>query len=131
MVGHAHHSRAFREIEDRRDRGETLVVAAPALVEAYSVMTRLPPPETLSPATAGNLLRTNFLDSDAKLVALSATEYSRVIIDAPQQVVSGGRVYDAVIVACAISAAVQVILTFNERHFRPLARDGVAVVVPA
>ena len=33
---------ALRAINDRRERGENLVLAAPALVETYSVLTRLP-----------------------------------------------------------------------------------------
>jgi hypothetical protein len=41
---HEHHSRALDEIERRFGRREALVAAAPALVEAYAVLTRLPAP---------------------------------------------------------------------------------------
>jgi len=30
-----------------------------------------------------------------------------------------------------MAANVDVLLTFNERHFRPLAGDGIEIVVPA
>jgi hypothetical protein len=40
---HEHHERATREIERRLDCGEKLIVAAPGLIEAYAVLTRLPP----------------------------------------------------------------------------------------
>ena len=41
---HEHHSQVAEEIELRLYRGEELFVAAPALVEAYAVLTRLPRP---------------------------------------------------------------------------------------
>ena len=60
-VWHEHNERAAREIERRLDRGESLVVAAPALVETYAVLTRLPSPHRLSPADSRALLEANFL----------------------------------------------------------------------
>lgn len=39
-----HHEWATEEIERRLERGETLCMAAHTLVEAYAVLTRLPPP---------------------------------------------------------------------------------------
>lgn len=39
---HEHHAAASAEIEARLNRGESLVAAGPALVEAYAVLTRLP-----------------------------------------------------------------------------------------
>lgn len=49
---HEHHERAREEIERRLDRDEVMVTAAPALVEAYAVLTRLPAPHRLSPEDA-------------------------------------------------------------------------------
>jgi len=39
---HEHHERAIHEIERRLAQGELLIGAAPALVETYAVLTRLP-----------------------------------------------------------------------------------------
>jgi len=47
---HEHHDRATRAIEQRLDHGETMVVAAPGHIEAYAVLTRLPPPHRLPTA---------------------------------------------------------------------------------
>ena len=58
---HEHHDRAAEEIERRLERGETLFVAAHTLVEAYSVLTRLPPPYRLSPTDAFALIEANFI----------------------------------------------------------------------
>src|SRR5439155_4456381 len=49
---HEHHAAAAREIERRLAAGEPMIVAAPALVESYAVLTRLPPPHRLRPADA-------------------------------------------------------------------------------
>ena len=46
-----------REMERRLDGGQTLVVAGPALVETYAVLTRFPPPRRLSPVDTRALLQ--------------------------------------------------------------------------
>jgi predicted nucleic acid-binding protein len=132
LVGpHPEHEHAAAEIKRRLGRGDTLVIAAPALVEAYSVLTRLPRPLRLSPNEAWRLLQDSFLSNAADVVALDAATYLRLVSDAPKQGTAGGRIYDAVIVACALAARVDTILTFNDRHFVPLAAGAVEIVVPA
>src|SRR6184192_3362205 len=46
---HMHHEATAAEISRRLSRGEEPVMAAPALVEAYAVLTRLPAPHRLLP----------------------------------------------------------------------------------
>lgn len=128
---HEHHERAARELERRLESGGNLVVAAPALVETYAVLTRLPSPHRLSPADSQALLEANLMGDDVELVALATEEYVRLLRGAPERGIAGGRTYDAVIVACGVAAKVDVILTFNERQFSPLADPGIQVVVPA
>ena len=130
MGSHIHHSRAFMEIERRRDDGEGMVLAAPALVEAYSVMTRLPPPHRLPGEIAMALIEANFINGEVRMVAMSAAAYTAMLREASREGIVGGRVYDAVIVACAVSAGVSAILTFNESHFRSLAVRDIRIVVP-
>lgn len=128
---HEHHERAAREIERRLGSGEVLVVAAPALVETYAVLTRLPPPHRLSPTDGKTLLEANFMDDAVEMVALEADSYRRLLRSAPERSISGGRIYDAVIVSCALVAKAEALLTFNERQFRLLAGKAVAIVVPS
>ena len=104
---HEHHARAAAEIERRLGRGDALVVAAPALVETYSVLTRLPSPHRLSPTDSQTLLEASFLSDGAETVALDADGYVRLIRGAPERGIAGGSTYDAVIVACAASAGVR------------------------
>src|SRR5262245_42213313 len=125
---HEHHSQAAAEIDRRLDRGEQLCTPAPALVEAYAVLTRLPPPHRLSAADAWALVEGNFV-SAARVIALSADRTIDLLGRAVREEVAGGRTYDFVIGECAREAAVEALLTFNRRHFDP-APAGVAVIEP-
>lgn len=126
---HEHHERARVEIEKRLGRKEAMIVAGPALVEAYSVLTRLPAPHRLAPADARDLLLGNFVDS-VEVVALGAAVYRSLLRDAPESGIAGGRAYDAVIAECARKAGVDALLTFNEKHFSVFSGRGLQVVTP-
>jgi predicted nucleic acid-binding protein len=94
-------------------------------------MSRFPPPYRLPPAEAWRLVRESFVDLATEVVALDAPQYRQLIESAVARGVVGGTIYDAVIVACAVAAGVDVILTFNDRHFRPLVPPTMRVVVPS
>jgi predicted nucleic acid-binding protein len=125
---HTHHTRATQEIDRRLTHGEEMVIAAPALVEAYAVLTRLPPPYRLAPSDALTLLEANFMGT--KIIALDGKSYRSLLLKAPDDKIAGGRIYDAIIAACALQAKVATLLTFNERHFLAFAEKGIAIVVP-
>ncbi len=127
---HTHHLRATAEIERRLNDGESLHIAAPALVEAYAVLTRLPRAYRMRPQDCLALLQVNFLDHAESVVALDVDQYLRLVQNAAVGGIIGGQIYDAVIAACARAANVATLLTFNERHFRPYADQGLAIVVP-
>jgi predicted nucleic acid-binding protein len=118
------------ELSERLEAGETLVVAAHSLAEAYAVLTRLPAPHRISPIDAATLVKANFVDA-ATVIALTTAEYKRLIANAPGREVSGGRTYDLLIAECARKAKVASILTLNDKHFASLASDTIAVVNPA
>jgi hypothetical protein len=105
-----------------------MIVAAPALVEAYAVLTRLPSPHRLSPQTALTLLENNFLKLGT-VVALNAKSYERLLLRAPENNVAGGRTYDAVIGECAEQGRASTVLTFNAEDLTALGQDF-DVVVP-
>lgn len=124
---HEHHDTTRADLEQRLRARERLVVAAPSLVETYAVLTRLPPPHRLSAHDAWRLLDANWSGSD--VFALSASEYWRVIRDSRDSGVHGGRVYDAVIAACARKAGARTLVTWNLAHFHGFAAS-VDVVAP-
>jgi predicted nucleic acid-binding protein len=91
------------------------VLAAPTLVEAYAVLTRLPPPHRLSGHDAWTLLESNWAETEA--ITLAASEYWRLLRGCRDEGVSGGQVFDAVIAACARKARAEMLLTWNVAHF--------------
>jgi predicted nucleic acid-binding protein len=80
---HEHHEAAADEIERRLAGRAKMIVAAPALVEVYAVLTRLPSPHRLSPQTAVSLLENNFLKLGT-VVALNARSYQTLLLRAPK-----------------------------------------------
>jgi tellurite resistance protein len=64
-------------------------------------------------------------------VTTRALQYRKLIATAPEAQIGGGRMYDAVIAACATAAKVSGLLTFNEDDFAGLVDDRIEIVVPA
>ncbi len=126
---HVHHADAIAEIDRRLHDSETMMLAAHAVIEAYSVLTRMPRPYRASPREAHRLIASNFL-RHATVLSLDSEAYMRLLDRWARHGIAGGRIYDAVIAACAQSAGVSVLLTFNERHFRQFASINMRIVVP-
>jgi predicted nucleic acid-binding protein len=112
---HEHHETTVADLARRRAAGHTFVMAAPAVLEAYAVLTRLPPPHRLAPADAIAVLDRNW--SAGESVALNAAETWKVLRQRATTGVAGGRIYDGVIAACARKSKADEILTWNVRHF--------------
>jgi predicted nucleic acid-binding protein len=125
---HEHHEAAANEIENRLAARAKMIVAAPALIEAYAVLTRLPPSHRLSPQTALTLLENNFLKLGT-VIALNAKAYQTLLLSAPTNNVAGGRMYNAVIGACAEQARAGAVLTFNAGDFVALGQHY-EIIVP-
>ena len=126
---HEQHAAAATEIERRLEDGERMAIPAPALIEAYAVLTRLPAPHRLSPADAWALVQANFIRS-ATIVALTAPAYKKLLGRVVKHTIAGGRTYDAVIAECARQAKADTLLTLNRRHFEP-PPAGVSVIDPS
>ena len=126
---HGHHQPAADEFERRLRSGDTLIVAGPALVEAYAVLTRLPAPHRISPSDARTLLEANFLRR-SRIVALDARDYRGLLNTARALGISGGRTYDWVIASCAAKANISILLTLNARDYESFALEHMEVRVP-
>jgi predicted nucleic acid-binding protein len=127
---HEHHEAIASAVERRLDAGARLALAAPALLEAYAVLTRLPPPHRLLPADALHVLEANF-GTDTRTVTLDADEYWSLLRVGPTMGVYGGRIYDAVIAACARKSNARELLTLNLKHFESFADASLLITSPA
>lgn len=125
---HEHHAQAVKAIERRLDRGDRMVVAAHALVEAYAVLTRLPSPHRLAASDAWTLIDHNFA-TPAAVVALTGAAHAALLGRLARAGIGGGRTYDALIAAAAAKGRAGELLTFNAGDFDP-AITPIATVAP-
>ncbi len=126
---HEHHEVALPVVQAALDEPDGPIVPLPALIESYSVLTRLPPPSRLAPADAHTLLDRTFRRR-ARIVALDGGEGWTLVDDLAGDAIAGGTAYDAHIAACARKAGAERLATFNERHFARLDLGGIELVVP-
>lgn len=125
---HAQHEVTRAALERMLGRGHPLFAPAPALVEAYSVLTRLPPPHRIAPKVALGLLRSNF--GRGATPALSGKAVWKILGGAVERVVSGGRVHDWIIACSASQQGPCILVTFNVRHFTAFQTDDLHVRTP-
>jgi predicted nucleic acid-binding protein len=124
---HEHHAATAEELTRRSKRREEMVMAAPALVEAYAVLTRLPPPYRLRPQDALAVMVGSW--GKVEVVAMTGAETWPFLRALPGSGIAGGSSYDAHVAACARKAKAGVILTWNVRDFERVA-EGVEVASP-
>lgn len=125
---HRHHDATRRDIERRDAAGESLVLAAHSLAEAFSVLTRLPEPHRLRPEDALELIEANW--GDTRLIALNASDYRSTLRRCRDAGIGGGAVYDALIAACAVKAQVATLVTWDLAGFERFLEDEPAVRTP-
>ena len=102
-------------------------VSTHTLAELYAVLTRMPRQPQLSPFEVERLMRnlTGF-----EKVALSHSDYAKVISRLVKLNLTGGAIYDALIAQAALVAEVEALLTANPKDFLRLGEDVAAIVQP-
>lgn len=115
---------AARAIERLAD-DNALIVPLHALMEAYSVLTRLPKPFRTTPAETSRALRESL--GDLPVAGFAADQVWPLLEKLASIGISGGRIYDAAIAHVAREAGAEAILTFNARHFWG---EGLQVLTP-
>lgn len=102
--------------------GAVLGLAGHASAETYSVLTRLPSPNRLSPPAAARAIRAAFPHS----ISLSEEEAGTAVDVLADAGVSGGAVYDGLVALCARAAGVTLV-TCDRRAMGTYAALGVDV----
>jgi len=119
LVRHPHNRLSQRLLVE--NQSAKTVIAAHTIAEVYSGLTRLPPPERVAPKVAMAAIEMYLLAMEP--VALSSEEYLATVRDAALNGHAGGKVYDALLLACARKSGAERIYTWNLRHFQALAPD--------
>jgi predicted nucleic acid-binding protein len=85
---HEHHAVARKALADRPR------LVAHAVVECYSVLTRLPPPHRAQPSIVHSFISERFADP---FLTLSETGYQELLATVTSNQILGGSAYDALI----------------------------------
>ena len=105
-----------------KDKEFELFVSAHSILEIYSVLTSAPFKPKITPVVAKQIIENN-IKRIAKIVYLTDADYFKIIENMSNSNCSGGIVYDAIIVECALNAKVDEILTLNLKDFIRLTKE--------
>ncbi|MBI3909648.1 MAG: PIN domain-containing protein [Armatimonadetes bacterium] len=129
VEAHPAHERALPWLQRIRSSSDAGLISAHSLAEVYATLTTLPLRPRLSPETALRLIRDNIL-SAFEVVPLSDDDYVAVINHLAGLGVTGGAIYDALIMHAAAKSSADQVVTLNDRDFRrvcPALADRITV----
>jgi predicted nucleic acid-binding protein len=128
VEAHPMHQRAFPWLKQAKEKNFELIVAGHTMAELYAVLSTLPTKPRISPAVAWKLIHEN-VETVARIVSLTAAEYSSTIQKISEMGLAGGITYDALIAKVAEKAKVEQILTLNSDHFKRVWPEGEKIIV--
>jgi len=99
----------------------TAACGAHTLAEVYAVLSRLPGGKKVRPDLAGLLVEQ--IAARMTVVPLSAEDYVATLRETARMGLSGGIVFDALLLACARKIGAEQIYTWNVKHFQMIAPD--------
>ena len=133
IEAHSHYGISFPWVQKVRNGEISGYVSTHSLAELYSVLTRLPLPKPLSAEQAyhgitNNLKEFNTINLDPvpplkRGVRGDRNDYLKVLEHISQLHITGGGIYDALIAQAALKAKVDILLTFNPKHFTRLGEE--------
>jgi predicted nucleic acid-binding protein len=124
---HTFHAPTKQGYELRRARRERVVIPASALLQSFSVLTRMP--VRLLPQEARRLLEENFFEK-AEIAGMPGDMVWKTIQDVSLREMGGGIIHDAVIAREALDAGASVLLTWNMKDFLRVAPPGLEIRQP-
>jgi predicted nucleic acid-binding protein len=119
ISGHVHHAASHARLALLRRSGGAC--ASHSLAEAYNTLTAYPKGYGIPAADASRILQQ--VSELYTLVSLTSKETLEAIENAALLGLTGGIVYDALLIACARKIDARVIYTNNVKHFRRIAPD--------
>ena len=126
---HPFHRASVAAYEARLKQGERLVLAGHAVLECFSVLTRLPAPMSAAPQIVEQAL-SSYLSTGTELAGMTPETCRQALRDLAGRGLGGGRIYDAIIALCSYQAGATILLTWNLKHFLSIAPVGLAVQEP-
>jgi predicted nucleic acid-binding protein len=128
VESHPEHKTAIRWFTKMRKGEVELIVASHSLVECYAVLTKLPLSPKILPSMAHYIISENIVKL-GKVVSLVEEDYLSLMLHLSKLGLSGGIIYDAVIMKTAEKAKAKHVLTFNFRDFVRLCPENEAFII--
>ncbi len=126
---HPRHRATVAGYERRLAAGQRPVIAGHALLECFSVLTRLPGPVRVAPETAQRTLTLSFRDQ-AEICGLEPEDFWTLVAELARSGRGGGLIYDAAIALASFRGGARVLLTWNTRDVQAVAPAGLGVEEP-
>jgi predicted nucleic acid-binding protein len=120
VAAHPHHARALPLLSRALQGQDQGLVGMHSLAETFSALTRVPVSPRIHPSEANRIIRLNIL-ACCEPVAAEQEDYLWAIATVEKLGLGGGKVYDALLLACAAKSDVERIYTFNLADFKALA----------
>ena len=120
---HPLHYRALSWFRKARAGEFELIVSSHTIAELYAVLSTLPVSPRITPGLAWQLIHEN-VEPVASVISLSSSDYFATIKRMSDLGISGGAVYDALIVKTVQKSAVDRMLTLNLNDFKRIWPEG-------
>ncbi len=117
VEGHPAHALALPWLQRVKAKAAEGVVAAHSLAEMYAILTRLPVRPPILPDIAQEVIKANVLDA-CEVVTLATADYVTLLDHLVGLGITGGAVYDALLLHAAAKAGVDQVITLNAHDFR-------------
>ncbi len=125
---HPEHQRALPWLTKARTKSSETLISSHTIAEVYAVLSTLPVSPKISPGLAGRLIRES-VEPRMTIVPLSTADYLATIRHLSELGLSGGAVYDALIVRAAQKSGADRIVTLNMNDFRRVWPEGASRIV--
>ena len=120
IKSHPKHEECISWLQRAKTKKIELDVAAHTIAETYAVLTRLPLSPRLLPKDAQFLIKEN-IEKSAKIISLSASDYTHIVDTCAELQLSGGVIYDAIIFYASLKAKASKVVTLNQNDFKRVA----------
>ena len=125
---HPEHQRALPWFAKGKSRTTELVISSHSIAELYAVLSTLPVSPRISPGLAWRLIHES-VEPRVSIVPLTSSDYLATIKHMSDMGLSGGAVYDALIVKSAQKCGADRIVTFNMNDFKRVWPEGADRIV--
>lgn len=116
IKNHPNHAIALSWLQKGKEKTIQFYICAHSILEIYSVLTRAPFQPRITPSMAKEFIKHN-LKSNATILTLTQNDYFILIDKMVNLELSGGIIYDGMIVQCAEKHRIDNILTLNHKDF--------------